>query len=187
MAEAERRLSTPLVLAASSGMLAVAGVVWLSLEDPAPPPSHEGRRPGDLRIDDRSPESAAQSFYDAWRRRRWDAAERVAVGAARREVDAKREADASLPREERLIAERTWDALAHAPLTLALDRVDILQGGARYALSGTAEYRFVGQPYRREVAFDVVRAGDRYRVEEMHLGEVLTELPDLFRGGEPAP
>lgn len=179
----ERRISTPLVLAASSGMLTLAAVVWLGLEDPAQVPTHVERQPNDLHVDDRTPETAAQSYYDAWRRRRWDAATEIAIGTAREQVLQKRRADEAMPHDERVIAERTWDALAHAPLSLLLDQVDIGEDG-RFHLAGTAEYMFVNQPYRRRVEFDVVERAEGYRVARMELGEVLTELPEVFQGGD---
>lgn len=179
----ERRISTPLVLAASSAMLTLAVVVWLGLEDPPEAPTHEAREPNDLHVDDRTPETAAQSYYDAWRRRRWGAASEVSIGRAREQALSKQRADEALPHDERVIAERTWDALARAPLSLLLDQVDIDDEG-RFHLAGTAEYLFVNQPYRRRVEFDVVERAEGYRVAQMELGEVLTDLPEPFRGGE---
>ena len=183
---AERRISTPLVLTAASAMLAVAGVVVLSAQDPAPTPVPS---PGDereaLHVDDTSPESVAESFYDAWRRRRWPEALHISVGRARQDVLEKEARDAALSHDERVVAERMWDALAHAPLSLELDEVEML-GGERYRLRGIAEYQFVGQPYRRRVSFLAVQEAEgHYRVTQMDLGEVLTQLPDLFRGTNP--
>ncbi len=182
MADRETRLSTPLVLAAASAMLAVAVVVWLGAF-----PDEPGAQPADPRerlvVDDRTPERAAESFYDAWRRRRWAQALEVSVGHAREEVLRKQARDQSLPREERIVAERMWDALATAPLTLVLDEAEML-GGGRLLLRGTAEYEFVNRPYRRRVEFEVVPRGERHRVARMTLGEVLTELPPMFRGAD---
>jgi hypothetical protein len=175
----ERRISTPLVLAAASAMIAVAGVVLFGIgagEEPAAP-----RGPRALTIDDSTPERAAESFYDAWRRRRWAQALEVSVGAAREDVLQKQARDAQLPREERVVAERMWDALARAPLTMALDEAEML-GGDRYVLRGTAEYDFVNRPYRRRVEMVVRPSPEGYRVAEMRLGEVLTELPPMFQG-----
>src|SRR5690606_29709881 len=173
-----RRISTPLVLAAASAMLAVSVVVLLSLG-----PAEEPREDAPLAfvIDDSTPERAAESFYDAWRRRRWAQALEVSVGAARHDVLQKQARDEQLPREERVIAERMWDALVRAPLTMALDEAEML-GGDRYRLRGTAEYDFVNRPYRRRVELVVEPSRDGYRVSRMRLGEVLTELPPMFQG-----
>jgi hypothetical protein len=178
----ERQVSAPLVLALASAMLAVAVVVWVGTgpsrdEDVAPAPAPFAR------IDDSTPERVAEGFYDAWRRRRWAQALEVSVGTARAEVVRKQERDADLDPEERVVVERMWDALARAPLTLALDEAEMLPAD-RLRLRGTAEYTLVDRPYRRRVEFVVAPENGRYRVAEMRLGEVLTELPDMFRGVE---
>jgi hypothetical protein len=180
----EKRISTPLVLAAASAMLAVAAVVFSSVQGEGAETEHAGGEADAFTVDDSSPERVAESFYDAWRRRRWAQAEQISVGRARAQVLDKRARDQALPREERIVAERTWDALARAPLTLLLDEAEML-GDERYRLHGTAEYQFVGHPYRRRVEFLIEPDGDAYRVAEMELGEVLTELPELFRGQNP--
>jgi hypothetical protein len=169
-------------------MLAVAVVVWVGAQpaETEPPAAHD---PNALHTDDSSAERAAESYYDAWRRRRWDAALRVSVGPARRAVIDKQARDAELPPDERVVAERMWDALARAPLSLELDEAEMLPED-RLVLRGTAEYVFVNRPYRRRVEFVVLPHGDaHYRVREMRLGEVLTELPPMFQGaaGEEAP
>lgn len=180
-----KKVSAPLVLALASGMLAVAAVVFYSTLDDGAPELPQDEPADAFEVDDSSPERVAESFYDAWRRRRWTQALEISVGPAREEVIAKRARDEAMPREERIVAERTWDALARAPLTLALDEAEML-GEDRYRLHGTAEYQFVGRPYRRRVQFLVEpAAGERYRVAEMELGEVLTELPELFQGSDP--
>jgi hypothetical protein len=167
-------------------MLVVAGVIVLGVQDPdpAPPPTADEEREA-LHVDDTSPESVVESFYDAWRRRRWPEALGIAVGRARQDVLDKQERDAALSHDERVVAERMWDALAHAPLSLELDEVEML-GDEHYRLRGVAEYQFVGQPYRRRVSFLAeMESEGHYRVTQMDLGEVLTELPDLFRGTNP--
>lgn len=182
----EKRLSTPLVLTAASAMLVVAGVIIVGIQDDDPPPipTAEEEREA-LHVDDSTPESVAESFYDAWRRRRWPEALEISVGRARRDVLEKQQRDAELSHDERVVAERMWDALAHAPLSLDLDEVEML-GDEQYRLRGIAEYQFVGQPYRRRVTFLAVQESEgHYRVTQMDLGEVLTELPDLFRGTNP--
>ena len=181
MAE-EPRISGPLVLAGASTMLAIAFLVFMGLsaeDEEALPDDPEG--PAELHVDDQTPEAAAQSFYDAWRRRRWAAAADLSRGDARHAVMEKQASDEALPHDERIVAERGWEALAHSPLTLALDEVNILEDD-HFSLSGIAEYQLVGQPYRRRVEFDVEGTADGYRVSEMRLGDVLTELPEILRG-----
>jgi len=182
MRPGERRVSAPLVLAAASGMLAIAVLVVWSTFGGDRPEAAAPERPDELHVDDGSPEAAAQSFYDAWRRRRWGPAEALSVGAALRAVHEKRADDEALPQDQRVIAERSWEALAHSPLRVELDEVNIL-GDDRFSLSGVASYQLVGRPYRRRVGFDVEGTPGGYRVSEMRLGEVLTELPEILRGG----
>ena len=57
-------------------------------------------------------------------------------------------------------------------------------GALAVRLEGVAEYQLVGRPYRRRVTFHVEPGGGAYRVSEMELGEVLTDLPDIFQGAE---
>lgn len=180
----ERRISTPLVLALTSGMLAISAVVYLSLETEAPAQETSEHDRSRLHVDDSTPEAVSESFYDAWRRRRWTVAKRLSVGEAWQAVMAKQAGDEAMPHDERIIAERGWDALAQAPLTLQLDQVDI-DGDDRYTLHGVAEYEFVGAPYRRRVVMHVRGTEEGFRVARMDLGEVLTELPAIFRGAEP--
>ncbi|MGF1467504.1 MAG: hypothetical protein ACFCGT_15370 [Sandaracinaceae bacterium] len=180
---AERRLPTPLVLAVATAMIAVGVVAVVVGPDALSTPPEEDRRfvpATGFRIADSTPERAAETYYDAWRRRRWDAAGQVSVGEARRAVEAKRARDDALAPEERVVAARAWDALARAPLSLVLDRSEDLEDGA-LRLGGVAEYELVDRPYRREVSFEVVEADDAYRVRRMELGEVLTDLPPILR------
>jgi hypothetical protein len=173
------RIPTPLVLVAASAMLAIAFVIAASVWwEGSDAPAAGGAAP---EVEDRTPELAAQSFYDAWRRRRWDQALAVSVGQAHRAVQEKRARDEELPEDERIVAERMWDALARAPLQLQLDEAEML-GGDRTMLHGTAEYEFVNRPYRRRVSFLVEPRGRHYRVARMDLGEVLTPLPTIFAG-----
>lgn len=178
---AERRISGPLVLAAASAMIAV-GLVVLWGMDAEEPTLEAASDPDSLHVDDDTPEAAAQSFYDAWRRRRWVTAAALSRGEARRAVAEKQASDRVLPNDERIIAERSWDALAHSPLGLTLDEVEML-GDDQFALSGIAEYQLVGRPYRRRVDFEVGGTPEGYRVSAMRLGDVLTELPEILRGG----
>ena len=48
------------------------------------------------------------------------------------------------------------------------------------ALFGRAVGRFVGQPYEREVSFEVVEQGSGYRVRSMELGRILSETPEIL-------
>jgi len=180
---AETRISTPLVLASASAMVAIGLVIFLGTST-EPEPSFADAGPQALHVDDSTPESVAESFYDAWRRRRWTEASALSTGEAHQAVAQKQARDEAMQRDERIIAERGWEALAQAPLHLALDEVEIGEN-EQYTLHGVAEYDFVGSPYRRRVVLHVRGSSSGYRVDRMDLGEVLTELPPIFRGGAP--
>jgi hypothetical protein len=184
------RLPTRVVLASASAMVAIGLGAFAVAGRRGPPPDDPGEElPPEapipvLVVDDSTAERAAHSFYDAWRRRRWDEAERLSRGAALQAVRDKRARDETLPEEERRLADQTWLALAAAPMELRLSPAEVLEGG-RVGLDAVASYRFMGRPYRRRVRFLVAPDGERFVVESMVLGEVLTELPSLARGAEP--
>lgn len=184
-AKKDVRVPTPVVLAVSSSMLAVAAVVFVGTLDEAEETAPTAiETAAALHVDDSTPEATVESFYDAWRRRRWSAALELSAGAAREDVLEKQRRDDAMPPDERVVAAATWEALSSAPLTMALDRVDMLPDD-QYALSGSAEYLLAGHPYVRRVDFLVVPADGHYRVAEMTLGEVTTELPEIFRATTP--
>jgi hypothetical protein len=178
------RISTPVVLASSSAMIVIGIMAYMVSRAPEAEREEQRAREQrhvirtDLVIDDSTAERAAESFYDAWRRRAWEQAETVAVGEALGRVQSKRAAETGVNAEDRAMAREAWTAMASAPLTLYFRQSDDLDGGL--ALAGIAAYEFVGRPYRREVEFLVVRQGERWRVERMVLGRVLTEIPDLM-------
>ena len=175
-----------MVLAASSTMIVIGLLAWAVSRAPEQARTEQVQRGriAELRIDDRSPEAVAESFYDAWRRRSWDEAERISVGEARARVQAKRAAEAALEPEEREMARRAWRELAGAPLTMFFQQSDTLEPERRIALRGVAGYDVLQQPYRREVDFEVVREGERWRVTRMVPGRVLTETPALLRAAD---
>ena len=182
--ERQTRLSTPMVLAASSGMVALGIAMWIGAAAPeAAEREQEGRAArATMVIDDRTPERVAESYYDAWRRRRWSEAAGISVGPAREAAMDKQARDERLDHTDRVVAERAWELLARAPLEVIFDESEDLPDGG-LALRGTAEYELLDRPYRRRVEFVVQPRDGAFRVERMRLGEVLTDLPDLLRGG----
>lgn len=185
----ERKISTPLVLASSSAMITVGLLAWLIGRAPDQIREEETQRAAlaALRIDDRTPEAVAESFLDAWRRRAWDEAERISTGEAHERVQSKRASDDALNEEDREMARQVWATLAGAPLEVTFSQSDTLSED-RIALRGVAAYALVRQPYAREMEWMVVRVeidgSQRWRVERMVNGRVLTDLPDLLGGGE---
>jgi hypothetical protein len=179
------RIPTPVVLASSSAMIAVGLIAWAVARAPEQVREETEQRIvlSELRIDDRTPEAAAESYFDAWRRRAWDEAERIAIGQARARVQAKRAAEAEVHPEDRAMAREVWQTLAGAPLAVSFHRSEEL-GDGRLRLVGIAGYDLVGRPYRREMEWIVAPEGTVWRVESMTHGRVITAIPDLLEGDE---
>jgi hypothetical protein len=182
---AEKRISTPLVLAASSGMIAIGLVAFFGIQTATVLEEEEAARTelAALVLDDRTPEAVAESYLDAWRRRAWDDAARMSVGAAHDAALHKKQLDMEMDPTDRQMAREVWERLASAPLEVELSGSENLEGGA-IALDGVAAYRFMGAPYRRAVRWEVVPEGELWRVRRMEHGEVLSETPPLLRGSE---
>lgn len=182
----DTRVSTPLVLAASSAMVAVGLVAWWSMSGGSGTPSTSGEDPSDeyvaLTIDDRTPRRVAESYLDAWRRRAWDQAASVAVGEAHDRALEKRTRDAEIDPVDRVMAREVWERLAGAPLSIEWG--DSSREGEDFVLEGIASYDFMNEPYRRRMRWVVRPEGELFRVVSMEHGEVLTEIPDVLRGTE---
>ncbi|MBX3247207.1 MAG: hypothetical protein KF901_08505 [Myxococcales bacterium] len=174
---ASPRLSTPLVLAVASAMICVGlvGFLWRGgATEPAP------ERPA-LLVDDSSPERAAESFLDAWRKRAHDAALALSTGDARERVLARQRADAQLGEHERALEAEVWQTLASSRLGLQLRESERLPD-ERLALRGIASGEFLGEPYEREVEMVVAPADEgRWRVERFDFGDILTEPPRVLQ------
>ena len=173
MSERERRIPTPLVLAIASAMVCIGLVaVFMAQEDEPEDPD----RPSRVTVDDRTPEAAAESFLDAWRKREHDVAASLAVGEALTAVRAREERDAHLSDQERDLQRQVWDAMATSRLDLFLRESENLPGGD-LRLAGVAEGEFLERPYEREMEFVMKEVQGAWRIESIHFGEILTELP----------
>jgi hypothetical protein len=181
----EKRISTPLVLAASSGMIAIGLAAFFGVQTATVVEEEDAARAAlaALVLDDRTPEAVAESYLDAWRRRAWDDAARVSVGEARESALHKKQLDQEMDPTDRAMAREVWERLAGAPMEVELTGSENLEGGA-LALDGIAAYQFMGAPYRRQVRWEVVPEGELWRVRSMVNGEVLTATPPLLRGAE---
>lgn len=184
----DKRISTPLVLAASSGMIAIGLVAFMGVQTVQNVEVEEQQRAtlAALVLDDRTAEAVAESYLDAWRRRAWDDAARISVGAAREGALQKKQLDQEMDPTDRAMAREVWERLASAPLEVEFTGSEDLGEGA-VAISGVAAYQFMGSPYRREVRWEIVPADEEtaprlYRVRRMDNGAVLTETPSLLRG-----
>lgn len=167
----KRRVPAALVLATSSAMVSIGIVAWLVTR-----PGDEAERvaqaeAAEVRVETQSPESAAESFLDAWRKRRFDLGRKLSRGAARATVEERANATEQYP-QEMLDLQKAWDVLADSRLRYVVSRSEQLAGD-RVQLDGVAQGEFVKRPYRRKVGFVCVRENGRWLVEEMHLGEIL--------------
>ncbi len=172
------RLPTPLVLAATSAMVCVGLVgMWASRA-----PAEDGERSAATApnatfvVDASTPERAAESFLDAWRRRAHDTAARLSVGPALEQVRARAQRDARMSDHERELKAQVWDAMASERLRLRLRSAENLDGGGLH-IEGVAEGSFLGHPYSRAVEFTLRPEGDEWRVADFAFGEILSELP----------
>ena len=179
------KLSTPLVLAAASTMIAIGVVAWVTSGTGGDAPAaEEAAHVALLTIDDRTPERAAESFYDAWRRRAWDEAASIASGEAHAAALHKKALDAEVEDEDREMAQDVWIRLAGAELEMSFTGHEEVADG-HLVLHAVASYDFAGEPYRRRVMFEVAPASaTEWRVVRMELGQVLTDVPSIFAGSD---
>ncbi len=127
----ERRLSTPLVLAAAS-LMASVGVIgaWrgglFGTSDSAPTAEAapvNSRKP-------RSPEGTAEAFLDAWRKRDFVVAAALSTASAKDAVLAKQADQQGLSDADRVAAEKVWSILAADRLRFLPNESENLPGGA---------------------------------------------------------
>jgi len=181
--EVERRVPTTLVIVIAASMLVVGAVALVS--DCFGEEAQEGSAAEDAaatRIDARTPEAAAESFLDAWRKRDHQAALSIAIGKARQAVLAREQADQEMGDEGAEIKEKAWDPVAQNRLELSMDESETRPDG-RLVLRATAEGTFLDRPYRRRVSFVMRHVGERWMVEEMGLEEILSDMPDFLELG----
>ncbi len=172
------RLSTPLVLAIASGMVCVGLLgLWWNRGERAP--AHARDELGVL-VDASSPERAAESFLDAWRKRAHDVAAELSEGDAHEAVLARRRRDDALSEADRAIKRQLWDSMARDRLQLRLDESERVDEGG-LALRGVAEGRFLDRPYARRLTMVLVEREGSWKVRSFDFGEILTELPAGLR------
>lgn len=175
----ERTITTPVVLALASLMVSIGLVAYLASRT-EPPAGDAPPAPGETLVDVTTPERAAESFLDAWRKRDHGAALRISRGEARRAVQDRVAADRTLGPRARAAQQELWDAMATSRLSLVIRRTATLPEG-RVRIEGMAEGDFLGEEYRRRVAFLMAPDGeDRWLVESMELGEILSDLPPVL-------
>jgi hypothetical protein len=181
MSRRRRRIPSPVVLALASGMVSIGVFAWLAAEPAAPTAATPEPV---VEVVDGDARGAAESYLDAWRKREHEVAIALSTGPARQAAIARRDADAALTEEEAAIKAQLWDDMASSRLTFE-PAARIEEEGERVVLTGLARGDFLGRRYEREVRFRVAPHGSRWRVEEMILGPILSDLPDFLELGEP--
>jgi hypothetical protein len=173
-----KRIPTPLVLALASAFLSVGGIaIWVSQRGNEITPAE--RSSAQVRIDASTPERAAESFLDAWRKREFDRAQRISIGEARAAVEAKIASDNELGDGAREEYQQIWATLAADRLRFLPEESENMPNG-RLALRGVAQGDFAGRDYRRVMEFILVQQGDHWVVEEMTPGAILSDIPDIL-------
>lgn len=175
----ERRLPVPLVLAAASAMVCVGIVAWAATLPSAP--EAEGTPPEELEVvvDTSSPALAAESFLDAWRKRAHETALELSTGDAHTAVENRQRSDELMSPEERAAKQEIWNDLAESRLALMVDESDDLPDG-RVVIHGTAEGKFLGEDYARQIDFVMQRVDGKWKVQDMELGDITSDTPDFL-------
>ncbi|MBW2465231.1 MAG: hypothetical protein JRH11_26515 [Deltaproteobacteria bacterium] len=173
---AERRLSTPIILTLASAMVSIGVVAVIASRFGGPADTGAPPSPHEIPIDTRTPEAAAETFLDAWRKRDHAICRDLAVEGALEAVLTRQEDDQALTADEREVKSRVWDAMATGRLLLELSESNEVSE-TTVGLLGVAKGEFLGRPYEREVEFMMVRVGDDWKVARMGLGDILTDMP----------
>lgn len=148
--------------------IGIVALVIASREPEQPP-----RADGSVFIDTATPEATAESFLDAWRKRRFSEARDIAIGPAAELVAQRLAADENVAAEDKT-AQSLWDVLAAPRLRFLVQESVELSGREGVDLRGVVTGDFMGGPYRREVEFVVLQTREGWRVERMALGRILT-------------
>ncbi|NOY92344.1 MAG: hypothetical protein GXP55_14205 [Deltaproteobacteria bacterium] len=163
----DKRLSTALVLSASSAMVCVGVLAFLWHTEPAPDPEQPSA-PDTVEVRTQTPEDTAESFLDAWRKRDHEIAKQLSVGPAHEAVVGREQGDESLDEETRSIV-KVWNDMARDRLEFIPDESANLEDG-KLLLAGQAEGEFLGRPYERRIRFVLTHGPEGYRVYDMQLG-----------------
>jgi hypothetical protein len=176
---AGRRLSTPVVLAIASGMISIGVVAVLATRSGDEVEAEVPTSPREIPVDTRTPEAAAETFLDAWRKREHAICRELAVHQALDAVVLREAQDAALSDEEREVKARVWDTMATSRLGLQIAESENAADGS-IILRGAAVGDFLGRDYEREVEFTMVRVGEDWKVARMGLGDILSDVPDFL-------
>lgn len=167
----EKRIPLPLVLAGASVMISIgAAAVFMRNTTEEAPDALSTARPVQVTVDTTTPERAAESFLDAWRKRAHADAVRLSVGTARERAERRRDAEEQMTEEDRVMADAVWRQMADMRLRLRINANENLSE-TRLVLRGRAEGEFLKRPYTREVSFTMERRGQDWLVENFDFGD----------------
>jgi len=130
-------------------------------------------------VDTSTPAFAAESFLDAWRKRSHQTALELSVGDAHTAVLNRMRSDELMSAEERAAKQKIWNDLATTRLSLMVDESENLPDG-RVVIHGTAEGEFLDRPYAREIDFVTKRVAGKWKVEDMQLRDITSDVPDFL-------
>ena len=185
------RAPTALVLAGASTAVSLGVVAYLVARTGAPAARVTPPAPGEAFVDTTTPERAAESFLEAWRRGDHAACLRMARGEAARTVRARRDRDGA-NREARASVAEARRAWARAHLELVIDQSDMPRPG-HVVIRGVAEGDLDGHAFERPVGMTLARADStdggapRWVVEQVHLGSLTGDVPAALRAAAPLP
>lgn len=178
-AKKEKRLPLALVLMAASVMTSIGVAAYFFGRTPviegeslvAPQPLH-------VTVDTTTPERAAESFLDAWRKRAHADAIRLSVGTARDRAERRSAAEEEMPEEDRAMADAVWRQMADMRLTLRISESERVSE-TELILRGRAEGEFLKRPYVRNASFTMERRGQDWLVANFDFGEAPPRELDL--------
>ncbi len=156
-------------------MVCVGVLAFLWHTKPAPDPEPPGA-PDTVEVRTETPEDAAESFLDAWRKRDHAIAKQLSVGPAHEAVVGREQGDEGLDEETRSIV-KVWNDMARDRLEFVPDESADLEDG-KLLLAGQAEGEFLGRPYERRIRFVLTHGPEGYRVYDMQLGPRVGEGHD---------
>ena len=171
-ASKSKSVPTAIVLSLASMMVSVGGVAyWNAHSKQTIVKGEEDTGPIRVRVDNRTPEQAAESFLDAWRKRAHEDALAVSTGIAADRVRSRMRAEDRLSQEDRASADALWRKIADMRLAFQVHQSENLEGG-RVILHGTSVGTWLGKPYAREMDFTLVGENKDYKVSDFHFGAI---------------
>jgi hypothetical protein len=166
-----KSIPTAWVLAGASLMVSVGVVAWIARPSPTPAENTPERRvePARVAIETSTPERAAETFLDAWRKRAHEDGMAISEADAYERIRARRDSELALDPADRAQADALWRRLADMRLHFEAIESERLAGGM-LRLRGIAKGMWLGKPYERPVEYELVERPVGWRVTKFELG-----------------